>query len=70
MERRTTSKEVERDMKKSHSLISEQAQRAERFRLMKLAMDWDCFDVAKEFLLSNSLDNIMVKELIFPRYFS
>jgi len=32
----------------------------ERSRLLELAMDWDCIDVAKEFALKNSLEYILV----------
>ena len=43
--------------------ILQKDQKAERTRLLDLAMDWDCIDVAKEYLFQNSLDNILV--LIF-----
>jgi hypothetical protein len=36
----------------------------ERDPLLELAMDWNCIDVAKEFVFENSLDNIIVKILI------
>ena len=36
----------------------------EHTKLLELAMDWDCIDVAKELILKNSLDNIMVSIII------
>ena len=56
-----TSKQLKRDLRKVHSHVSEKTEKAERFRLLKLAIDWDCIDIAKELLFKNSLDNIMVK---------
>jgi len=41
--------------------INKKDQSAQRSQLLQLAMDWDCIDVAKEFILQNSLDNILVK---------
>ena len=32
----------------------------ERTQLLSLALDWDCIDVARELILKNSLDNIIV----------
>jgi hypothetical protein len=49
-----------RQKSKSRFRISQKDQKAERFRLLKLAMDWDCIDVAKEFIFKNSLNHIMV----------
>ncbi|CAF1087204.1 unnamed protein product [Adineta ricciae] len=34
-------------------------------KLLQLAMDWNCIDVAKEFVLQNCLDNILNPEKIF-----
>ena len=68
--RSTTSKGLERDKRKSQSRISEKAQKAERYRLMKLAIDWNCVDAAREFLFKNSLDNLMVKQSLHSRYSS
>jgi hypothetical protein len=36
--------------------------------LLDLAMDWNCIDVAKEYVLENSLDNIGVLILISFSY--
>jgi hypothetical protein len=38
-------------------------QNAQRSQLLELAMDWDCVDVAKELILQNSLDNILVRTI-------
>jgi hypothetical protein len=45
----------------SRQHITKKDQNAQRSQLLQLAMDWDCIDVAKEFILQNSLDNILVK---------
>lgn len=37
---------------------------AQRSRLLNLAMDWDCIDVANELILKNSIDFISVIRLI------
>ncbi len=36
--------------------------------LLDLAMEWDCIDVAKEFVLENSLDNIPVFANLYHFY--
>jgi hypothetical protein len=38
----------------------EKGETVERTPLLELAMDWDCIDVAKEFVFQNSLENISV----------
>jgi hypothetical protein len=45
----------------SRQNVSKKDQNAQRSQLLKLAMDWDCIDVAKELILQNSLDNILVR---------
>jgi hypothetical protein len=57
--------EIERNEQKSQSRVHviEKNQKAERKKLLKLAMDWNCIDAAKELIFQNSLDNILV--LIF-----
>jgi hypothetical protein len=49
-----------RQKSKSRFHISQKDQKATRSRLLKLAIDWDCIDVAKEFIFKNSLNHIMV----------
>ncbi|CAF4376552.1 unnamed protein product, partial [Adineta steineri] len=39
--------------------VNRRDQNAQRSQLLKLAMNWDCIDVAKELILQNSLDNIL-----------
>ena len=46
--------------KSSREIVNKQDQNAQRSQLLELAMDWDCIDVAKAFILQNSLDNILV----------
>ena len=46
--------------KSSREIVNKQDQNAQRSQLLELAMDWDCIDVAKTFILQNSLDNILV----------
>jgi len=41
--------------------VTKKDQNAQRSQLLTLAMDWDCIDVAKELILENSLDNILVR---------
>lgn len=41
-------------------MVNKKDQNAQRSQLLQLAMDWDCIDVAKAFILQNSLDNILV----------
>lgn len=55
----TTSGQTNRKLK-AHSRISENDRKAERSRLLDLAMDWNCVNIAKEFVFKNSLTNIMV----------
>jgi hypothetical protein len=43
-------------------------QKAVSTSLLDLAMDWNCIDVAKEYVLKNSLDNIGVSILISFSY--
>ncbi|CAF3967063.1 unnamed protein product, partial [Adineta steineri] len=45
--------------------VNRRDQNAQRSQLLKLAMDWDCIDVAKELILQNSLDNILNQEEAF-----
>ncbi len=45
----------------SRQNVSKKDQNAQRSQLLKLAMDWKCIDVAKELILQNSLDNILVR---------
>lgn len=50
-----------KDIEEQHQIrIKEKEDRAERTRLLQLAMDWDCIDIAKEFIFQSSLDNILV----------
>ena len=44
----------------SRQNVNKKDQNAQRSQLLQLAMDWDCIDVAKELILQNSLDNILV----------
>lgn len=46
--------------KSSREVVNKKDQNAQRSQLLQLAMDWDCIDVAKAFILQNSLDNILV----------
>jgi hypothetical protein len=41
--------------------VNKKDRNAQRSQLLQLAMDWDCVDVAKELILQNSLDNILVR---------
>ncbi len=43
---------------------SKRNEEAERDLLLQLAMDWDCIDVAKEFVFENSIANITVEIFI------
>lgn len=52
----------ERQSNSRHN-VNKKDQNAQRSHLLKLAMDWDCIDVAKELILQNSLDNILVKKI-------
>ncbi|CAF1153213.1 unnamed protein product [Rotaria sordida] len=45
--------------------IRKKEQKIDRIRLLKLAMSWDCIDIAKEFIFQNSLDNILSKKRYF-----
>jgi len=45
----------------SRQNVNKKDQNAQRSQLLQLAMDWDCIDVAKELILQNSLDNILVR---------
>jgi hypothetical protein len=56
----TRRSEQERQELKSRFCISEKDQKAERTRLLNLALNWDCIDVAKEFIFKNSFDHIIV----------
>lgn len=47
---------------KSHKLT------AERSDLLNLAMDWNSVEIAKELLLKDSLDNILVRYTLFLIY--
>jgi len=50
-----------KDIEEHHQIrIKEKEDQAERTRLLQLAMDWDCIDIAKEFIFQSSLDNILV----------
>ena len=50
-----------KDIEEQHQIrIKEKEDQAERTRLLQLAMDWDCIDIAKEFIFQSSLDNILV----------
>jgi len=50
----------ERQTSSRHN-VNKKDQNAQRSQLLQLAMDWDCIDVAKELILQNSLDNILVR---------
>jgi hypothetical protein len=52
--------EQKRQKLKSRFRIGQKDQKATRSRLLKLAIDWNCIDVAKEFIFKNSLNHIMV----------
>ncbi len=45
----------------SRQHITKKDQNAQRSQLLTLAMDWNCIGVAKELILENSLDNILVR---------
>jgi hypothetical protein len=45
----------------SRKNVNKKDQNAQRSQLLQLAMDWDCIGVAKELILQNSLDNILVR---------
>jgi hypothetical protein len=47
----------------SRQNVNKKDQNAQRSQLLQLAMDWDCIDVAKELILQNSLDNILVRKI-------
>jgi hypothetical protein len=55
-------KKSERHGKRNYtqSDFKEKEEIVERTPLLELAMDWDCIDVAKEFVFQNSLENISV----------
>ena len=44
----------------SVSRINQNNLKAEQTALLYLAMDWNCIDVAREFIFQNSLANILV----------
>ncbi len=48
---------------KSRRNVSMKDQNVQRSQLLELAMAWDCVDVAKELILQNSLDNILVRTI-------
>jgi len=48
---------------KSRRNVNMKDQNAQRSQLLELAMAWDCIDVAKELILQNSLDNILVRTI-------
>jgi len=54
-------KEIE---SKARFRISRKEEKSQRSRLLDLAMNWNCIDVAKEFIFKNSLDNILVRMFI------
>jgi hypothetical protein len=58
----TTSQAKQRQTN-SRQNVTKKDQNAQRSQLLQLAMDWDCIDVAKELILQNSLDNILVRKL-------
>jgi ankyrin repeat protein len=47
----------------SYNDIHKKDEGAQRTQLLELAMSWDCIDVAKELILKNSLDNILVENV-------
>jgi hypothetical protein len=49
----------------SRSIISKKERNAERTKLLDLAMDWNCIEVAKELIFQSSLDNILVIDIYF-----
>jgi hypothetical protein len=55
-------KQSEQPGKRNHAQADskEKGETVERTPLLELAMDWDCIDVAKEFVFQNSLENISV----------
>ncbi len=55
-----TSHGKERQTSSRHN-VNKKDQNAQRSQLLQLAMDWNCIDVAKELILQNSLDNILVR---------
>ncbi|CAF1334310.1 unnamed protein product, partial [Rotaria sp. Silwood1] len=45
--------------------VNNNSRNAQRSNLLRLAMNWNCIDVAKELILKSSLNNIMNKEKAF-----
>ena len=56
----TTSETIQRHTTAT-SNVHKRDQIAQRSDLLLLAMDWNCIDVAKELILQNSIDNILVR---------
>ncbi len=57
------SPEVKKRQSESRRGVNMKDQNAQRSQLLELAMDWDCIDVAKELILQNSLDKILVRTI-------
>ena len=47
----------------SRQHIAKKDENAQRSQLLTLAMDWNCIGVAKELIIENSLDNILVRNI-------
>lgn len=43
--------------------VKKKDRNAQSTKLLELAMDWNCIDVAKELILKNSLDNILASRI-------
>ncbi len=52
---------IKEHQKNSRQDVNKKDKNAQRSKLLQLAMDWNCIDVAKTFILQNSLDNILVR---------
>jgi hypothetical protein len=57
------------DYLSSLSRINQKDLKAEQTVLLDLAMDWNCIDVAREFIFQNSLANILVLDILFYFYY-
>ncbi len=55
--------ETKKRQSNSRQSVNRKDRNAQRSQLLTLAMDWDCVDVAKELILQNSLDNILVRTI-------
>jgi hypothetical protein len=58
----------DRSSENTQSTSNKENQKSISTLLLDLAMDWNCIDVAKEYVIKNSLDNIGVLILISFSY--